>query len=627
MLKVALDLAREGFAVFPVIDKRPPEGFTGGFRNATRDEQTIRMWWARWPHARVAIWPGACEPRMVGIDIDIKNGAPGLESALDLAEMLPPTLEAKTPSGGQHLLYRAPKDAPPIGNHKLAPGIDVRADEGYLVVHQGKFNGHALADAPPLLLQRLTAAPQKPASEREPVTPLDTPAQLARAREVAAVLLQEGPKERYRKACRIKDEGVSAEQCYTIMREIGFPEEGQTSLAEKVASAYHYGQRAPGSKVVELREFVAKARAQMVGPLPLPVLTIDEVTAEQGLVAVIKRWIYRGTLTIYVGPYSRFKSFLTLDQAAHIALGRDWAGNKVTEAQDVLYIVAEGKAGIGNRVKAWEQHHGVKPERLRFITVPFHLVNDAAALCTTLDKLAETGFSPSVIYIDTLASATEGVNENTSEMGLPIGVCRRIAADRGVALVLVDHTGKDDEDGTRGARGWSGKEGAADAVFLITGDRDALTASVTVRKPPKDGRRPDGLTFKGIELVLGTDPEGDQITSLVFDYDAGVVPPPPAERGRRRPGKADPTITMLYRTAFLEVVHDVPATTRAVAQEMAAHIPVRAEDDTPGYRVVLQGQVKSWLDNIVKGKNTLVPDVKACECLMPDGKTRGWRRT
>ncbi len=46
-----------------------------------------------------------------------------------------------------------------------------------------------------------------------------------------------------------------------------------------------------------------------------------------------------------IGPYSRFKSFIALDMACHVALGQDWAGHRTKAAQDVLYIAAEGEEG------------------------------------------------------------------------------------------------------------------------------------------------------------------------------------------------------------------------------------------------------------------------------------------
>ncbi len=201
-----------------------------------------------------------------------------------------------------------------------------------------------------------------------------------------------------------------------------------------------------------------------------------------------------------------------------------------------------------NRLTAWQQTHGATPDRLRFVAGGVHLVEDAERLGATFDALAAGGFHPAVIYVDTLASATTGVNENTFEIGVPIEACRQLARARGAAVVLVDHTGKDEK---KGARGWSGKVAAADASYLIDGNREALIATMAVDKPLKDGRCPEPLGFKGQEIELGEDEDGDPITSLVFRHAPGVQ-----VEARRRTGKADPITTELYRKAFFGVIGD-----------------------------------------------------------------------
>lgn len=377
-VNTALELARKGFAVFPVIDKRPPPGFTGGFRNATRDAQTIEAWWERWPEAQVAIWPGACEPRLAGIDIDVKNGAPGMENALELAEMLPPTLEGVTPSNGRHLLYRVPADFAAIGNRKLAPGIDVRADEGYLV-HHGEYNGRALADAPPALLARLSALGEAAAERSEPGKPaegarIDSPHNIARATVLAIQLLREGPKDRYRKACQIKDAGVSPAMCLEIMRAAGFPEEGQTSLAEKIASAYRYGQDAPGSRTPEhiFREQIAageqtEAQEKLEGNGFPRFLSADAFIAlYKPQKPLVREWDMRpGYIYSFTAPTGGAKTAIALCEAIRLA----------AEGYHVVYLAGENPDDVMARVVLMKAKLGLDklPSTLRFVPGTFSL--------------------------------------------------------------------------------------------------------------------------------------------------------------------------------------------------------------------------------------------------------------
>jgi hypothetical protein len=136
MLEAALGYARRGRPVLPVDAAKRPLGalVPHGLRQAATDRTTVESWWRRRPDANVAIRTDG----LLVIDVD---GEPGRKSlrTLELENGdLTPTLEQATPSGGRHLVYRAPagvrlSNSPrPLGS---PPGIDLRAgDRGYIVV-------------------------------------------------------------------------------------------------------------------------------------------------------------------------------------------------------------------------------------------------------------------------------------------------------------------------------------------------------------------------------------------------------------------------------------------------------------------------------------------------------------
>lgn len=135
MCNAALEYAKKGKPVFPCgRDKRPMIG--GGFKNASTDETQIRDWWAMWPGAMIGMPTGRASG-VVAIDCDCKNGIDGRESLRVLAAPhggLPDTIEILTPSGGCHLWYEAPNAEIRNSASKLAPGVDVRGEGGYVIV-------------------------------------------------------------------------------------------------------------------------------------------------------------------------------------------------------------------------------------------------------------------------------------------------------------------------------------------------------------------------------------------------------------------------------------------------------------------------------------------------------------
>jgi putative DNA primase/helicase len=125
-LTAALVYARLGWPVFPVrSDKKPFEA--GGFHNATTDEEQIRTWWQRYPHANVAIANGG--PAPVVLDVDVKDGKPGRESLAKLGP-LPPTMHATTPSGGAHFYFVGPDVR---RKSSFRPSLDLCGVGGYVV--------------------------------------------------------------------------------------------------------------------------------------------------------------------------------------------------------------------------------------------------------------------------------------------------------------------------------------------------------------------------------------------------------------------------------------------------------------------------------------------------------------
>jgi hypothetical protein len=104
-----------------------------GLKDASTDPATIESWWSMWPSANVAICTGASS----GVVVLDADGDAGLDSLYELQRehgQLPPTLTVKTPSGGQHVYLRRPRE--PVANSVriLGPGLDVRGDGGYVLV-------------------------------------------------------------------------------------------------------------------------------------------------------------------------------------------------------------------------------------------------------------------------------------------------------------------------------------------------------------------------------------------------------------------------------------------------------------------------------------------------------------
>jgi putative DNA primase/helicase len=111
-----------------------------GFKDATRDEAQIQIWYKMWPDANI----GASTAGMVVVDVDPDHGGELTWKALerDYGRVETWTVLTGEHEGtrGQHLWYRAPKDTDmrnTSGKSKrisLGNGIDTRANGGYVIL-------------------------------------------------------------------------------------------------------------------------------------------------------------------------------------------------------------------------------------------------------------------------------------------------------------------------------------------------------------------------------------------------------------------------------------------------------------------------------------------------------------
>ena len=144
LLDAALHYATLNLPVFPCVPRGKNPAVARGFYSATTNPETIRRFWSV-RDRNVAIPTGAISGFWV-LDIDPDHCGDASIDALQAKHgTLPPTREVITGGGGRHLWFRY---TGPIQSSegRVAPGIDVRGDGGYVVappsIHQ---NGRAYA--------------------------------------------------------------------------------------------------------------------------------------------------------------------------------------------------------------------------------------------------------------------------------------------------------------------------------------------------------------------------------------------------------------------------------------------------------------------------------------------------
>jgi KaiC/GvpD/RAD55 family RecA-like ATPase len=267
----------------------------------------------------------------------------------------------------------------------------------------------------------------------------------------------------------------------------------------------------------------------------LPIERFRDIQPQLTGLWLIKRLLPAEGLALIYGHPGCGKSFLALDMSFHIALGRDWHGRRVKQGF-VIYIGAEGLAGVRNRVTAFRLHTGVEDAAFTLIPTPIDLQApdaDVNRLATAI-RAEATHFdmSPALIVVDTLSKTFGAGKENTDDMATYIANCGRIAAEFKCCVMPVHHRPKDAE--SEEPRGHGSLKGGVDTVILVEA---GPTKKARVTKQ-KDGELGEAMLFKLKSIELGEDEDGEPVTSCVVEpslIDTSIPADPIAQAVGRLP--------------------------------------------------------------------------------------------
>ena len=262
------------------------------------------------------------------------------------------------------------------------------------------------------------------------------------------------------------------------------------------------------------------------------------------MIDVPVKWLVEGILpadsfaAIYGRPGS-YKSFAALYVSAMIASGREAFG-RATEAGPVVYIAAEGGAGLKRRKDALFKEHGLPVDApLFFIKANVNLfsaLDDRDAIVAGIEALA---IKPALIVIDTFARVTAGADENqVKDVSQAINVMSSLQDQFGATVLIVHHSGKDE---SRGMRGSTALLGAVDSEISCEkispeGSQERI-GRLTVTKQ-KDGEDNLALAYK-MNLVSLSDIDADAASLALVPLEGNELAAMQSKgKGRKLTGNA-----------------------------------------------------------------------------------------
>ena len=403
-----------------------------GLKDATTDAATIERWWTLFPEANVGLATGAASG-FDALDVDPRHG--GDDSLATLlasgGNVLPNTVEAVTGSSGRHLLFKHINETrSSVG--KLGPGLDFKADGGYIVVppslhvsgrrYEWEENRRpdttAIAEPPARLLELIQQPKRKVA---EPV-----PNAIPEGERNSTLASFAGSMRR---------PGMSAEAILAALlvenKQRCSPPLGDAEVREIAESISQY-ESAPTEESETLLAALTHAELVTGQVEPVPWL-VDGLLPTSGV-------------GIVGGDSGIGKSWLALHLAQCVAAGAPFLGHfdvrcgsvVVFDAESARSLISRRLTKLFNGLQAeWSDCTADIPLRVVMGALPVQSAEQVERLIRFLDDLR-----PTLVVVDPLIHSIGGDENSSAETSRFFETLRSVQRQVGCAFVLVHHARK-----------------------------------------------------------------------------------------------------------------------------------------------------------------------------------------
>jgi putative DNA primase/helicase len=280
---------------------------------------------------------------------------------------------------------------------------------------------------------------------------------------------------------------------------------------------------------------------------------------------LVKGWLQAMALHMVHGPSGSGKTFLVLDWCCHLSAGAVlWHETKVRPGP-VVYLAGEGHHGLRGRVAAWKAHHGIDHLDM-WISRSGVDLDKPDGLRQALDSLRALPRRPCLVVVDTLHRFLGGDENSAQDAKAMLDSCAAIMAEAGCSVLLVHHTGVNEEAQAR-ARGSSAWRGALDIEISLSPAKGDGPITVTQRKSKDaEATAPIHGELAKVEIPGWVDEDGEPVTSAVWAASVAPVAPvkeSPAQRNRK-------TVERAWWASGAEVRDGAPYIARSALKEFLA---------------------------------------------------------
>lgn len=491
----AIEYAKMGLAVFPLIprDKRPLTA--NGFKDATTDVEKVEYWWNIHPDANIGIATGRPSGGIVVVDMDIdddedKDGYLSFTKWVNENYLiLPETWLSITGRGGYHMIFKS--SFPVKSRIGWLDAVDVRSDGGYIVAPPSIHpNGrrYEWEDAPEdlpiadssdtdveFLLNSINVV-DKPVGE-----PLKVPDVIPKGHRDEMM---------FKLACKYQAMGMSDEEMEAALNVANQtrcqPPLSDKEIKQKIKQAQKY-QKGESVTIEDNTDVVVKKTYKGKGnrkieeeitehDLDMPTLAEFEKRSKEWL---ISGYIPKGCVTLLCSDGGIGKTTIWCDTLAAFTTGRTTLFDKAIEnpfrtgtCRNVMYFSKEDPT---EEILKWKfEKAGGDQKRVRCFGIDDNRINKIWYGSLLLEQLIAK-YKPDICVFDTLqAFLPDGVDmAKRKDMRDALNPLNQLGAQYGTAFLMIMHTNKSAN---------SGRQRMADSSDIWDLGRSALMCGRTKDK-------------------------------------------------------------------------------------------------------------------------------------------------
>lgn len=270
---------------------------------------------------------------------------------------------------------------------------------------------------------------------------------------------------------------------------------------------------------------------------------------------IVQRFLFPGEVSMFAGPSNLGKSAIVASIAAHVAMGRDFCGMRVSRAA-ILYVAAEAAKGVLKRAFPFLRQKSGKAAAFGVLDMPVDLSDPELVRRFAADAKAFRdyhGCDDLVVVFDTLNLCMGDGDENSSrDTGRVLANANYLAKTTNAHVLIVHHMGASETSRPRGSTTLTANVDTGFTLHKADESHPDGTVFIRVNKQRED-EKPAPLAFKIKGFEIGYNRHGEKTTvpwAVPFKPDSSLI----ESQAIKSANKPEPTLASRRAKDLLRVL-------------------------------------------------------------------------